>query len=62
MVAGMGWTSRLPRAFGGPRTVGRHAEILCLVGALLGYRMPSLIAFNEPEASLHPTLIPRWPG
>lgn len=30
---------------------------LCLVGALLSYRLPGFIALNEPEASLHPDLI-----
>ncbi len=30
---------------------------LCLVGALLSYRLPDFIALNEPEASLHPDLI-----
>jgi predicted ATPase len=24
----------------------------------MGYRLPSLIALNEPEASLHPSLLP----
>jgi len=26
--------------------------------ALMGYRLPSLVALNEPEASLHPSLLP----
>ena len=30
---------------------------LCLVGALLSYRLPNFIALNEPEASLHPDLV-----
>jgi predicted ATPase len=30
---------------------------LCLVGALSGYRLPALVALNEPEASLHAELI-----
>lgn len=30
---------------------------LALAGALLGYRLPSFIALNEPEASLHPELL-----
>ena len=30
---------------------------LALMGALLGYRLPSFIALNEPEASLHPELL-----
>jgi predicted ATPase len=33
-------------------------KYLCLLGALMGYRLPSLIALNEPEASLHPALLP----
>ena len=28
------------------------------MGALLAYRLPPLIALNEPEASLHPQLLP----
>jgi predicted ATPase len=35
-----------------------YQEYLCLLEALMGYRLPSLIAFNEPEASLHPALPP----
>jgi predicted ATPase len=31
---------------------------LGLMGALLAYRLPALIALNEPEASLHPELLP----
>jgi len=31
---------------------------LALMGALLGYRLPAFIALNEPEASLHPDLLP----
>jgi predicted ATPase len=30
---------------------------LCLVAALLGYRLPEFIALNEPETSLHPRLM-----
>ncbi len=32
-------------------------KYLCLLGALMGYRLPALIASNEPEASLHPSLL-----
>jgi predicted ATPase len=32
-------------------------KYLCLLGALMGYRLPSLIALNEPEGSLHPSLL-----
>ncbi|HEY1932359.1 MAG TPA: AAA family ATPase [Acetobacteraceae bacterium] len=31
---------------------------LALMGALLGYRLPAFVALNEPEASLHPDLLP----
>ncbi len=33
-------------------------KYLCLLGALMGYRLPALVALNEPEASLHPSLLP----
>jgi predicted ATPase len=32
-------------------------RFLALAGALLAYRLPSFVAFNEPESSLHPDLI-----
>jgi predicted ATPase len=31
-------------------------QYLCLLGALLSFRPPSLIALNEPETSIHPDL------
>jgi predicted ATPase len=30
---------------------------LALVGALLAYRLPAFVALNEPETSLHPSLL-----
>ncbi len=33
-------------------------RFLALAGALLAYRLPPFIALNEPEASLHPDLMP----
>lgn len=33
-------------------------QFLALAGALLSYRLPPLIALNEPETSLHPSLLP----
>jgi len=33
-------------------------QFLALMGALLSYRLPPLIALNEPENSLHPELLP----
>jgi predicted ATPase len=47
-----------------PKRVFEAAELsdgtlryLALAGALLGYRLPSFIALNEPETSLHPELL-----
>lgn len=48
----------MPRAFGAHEFSDGTLKYLCLLGALMGYRLPTLIAFNEPEASLHPALIP----
>lgn len=33
-------------------------QFLALAGALLSYRLPPFIALNEPENSLHPSLLP----
>ena len=33
-------------------------KYLCLLGAMMSYRTPGLMAFNEPEVSLHPNLLP----
>lgn len=33
-------------------------RFLALAGALLSYRLPRLIALNEPESSLHPRMMP----
>lgn len=33
-------------------------RFLALAGALMSYRLPRLIALNEPEASLHPRMLP----
>jgi predicted ATPase len=32
-------------------------RFLALAGALLAYRLPPFVAFNEPESSLHPDLL-----
>ena len=32
------------------------------MGALLAYRLPPFVALNEPEASLHPDLLPHLAG
>lgn len=48
-----------------PQRVFRPQELsdgqirfLGLAGALMSYRLPQLIALNEPEASLHPRMLP----
>ena len=48
----------MPRAFGAHELSDGTLKYLCLLGTLMGYRLPSLVALNEPEASLHPSLLP----
>lgn len=48
----------MPRAFSAQELSDGTLRYLCLLGALMGYRLPPLIALNEPEASLHPSLLP----
>jgi predicted ATPase len=48
----------MPRPFAMHELSDGTLKYLCLLGALMGYRLPSLIALNEPEASLHPALLP----
>jgi len=48
----------MPRPFGAHELSDGTLKYLCLLGALMGYRLPGLIALNEPEASLHPSLLP----
>lgn len=33
-------------------------QFMALMGALLSYRLPPFVALNEPETSLHPSLLP----
>lgn len=47
----------MPRPFAAHELSDGTLKYLCLLGALMGYRLPTLIAFNEPEASLHPSLL-----
>ena len=49
--------SDMPRAFQPHELSDGTLKYLCLLGALMGYRLPALVAINEPEASLHPDLI-----
>jgi predicted ATPase len=51
-----------PRAFAAHELSDGTLRYLCLVGALAGYRLPALVALNEPESSLHPELIPALAG
>ncbi len=46
------------RQFGANELSDGTLQFLALMGALLAYRLPPLIALNEPEASLHPQLLP----
>jgi predicted ATPase len=46
------------RAFGVHELSDGTLKYLGLLGALMGYRLPPLVALNEPEASLHPALLP----
>ncbi|MGE0056150.1 MAG: AAA family ATPase [Hyphomicrobium sp.] len=49
--------SDMPRPFSTLELSDGTLKYLCLLGALMGYRLPPLIALNEPEASLHPSLL-----
>jgi predicted ATPase len=45
------------REFGASELSDSALRYLALAGALLAYRLPSFIALNEPETSLHPDLL-----
>lgn len=47
----------LLRPLEGPELSDGTLRYLCLIAALLSPRPASLLAFNEPETSLHPTLL-----
>lgn len=47
----------VPRPFSAHELSDGTLKYLCLLAALMGYRLPPLIALNEPEASLHPSLL-----
>jgi len=55
---GMEFAEMPKRVFAAHELSDGTLKYLCLLGALMGYRLPSLIALNEPEASLHPDLLP----
>lgn len=48
----------MPRSFAAHELSDGTLKYLCLLGALMGYRLPPLVALNEPETSLHPSLLP----
>jgi Predicted ATPase len=50
------------RPFGPAELSDGTLQFLALLGALLAYRLPPFIALNEPEASLHPDLLPALAG
>jgi predicted ATPase len=50
------------RVFGPEELSDGQIRFLALAGALLSYRLPPLIALNEPEASLHPSMLPALGG
>ena len=47
----------MPRPFQPHELSDGTLKYLCLLGTLMGYRLPALVAINEPEASLHPDLL-----
>jgi predicted ATPase len=55
---GMGFPDFPHRVFDAMELSDGTLRYLALAGALLGYRLPAFIALNEPEASLHPDLLP----
>ncbi len=46
------------RQFGAHELSDGTLQFLALAGALLAYRLPPFVALNEPETSLHPSLLP----
>ena len=47
----------MPRPFEAHELSDGTLRYLCLIGALCAYRLPSFLALNEPEASLHPDML-----
>lgn len=48
----------MKRPFAAAELSDGSLRFLCLAAALLSPRPPALLAFNEPESSLHPELLP----
>ncbi|UXN68474.1 AAA family ATPase [Devosia neptuniae] len=55
---GMRYAEMPKRVFAPHELSDGTLQFLALAGALLSYRLPPFIAFNEPENSLHPNLLP----
>jgi len=55
---GMSFPDLPRRQFGAHELSDGTLQYLALMGALLAYRLPPFIALNEPETSLHPSLLP----
>ncbi|KKB80185.1 hypothetical protein VW35_07095 [Devosia soli] len=49
----------MPKRIFGPHELSDGTlQFLALAGALMSYRLPPFIALNEPETSLHPSVLP----
>jgi predicted ATPase len=55
---GMAFAEHPQRVFQAVELSDGTLRYLALMGALLAYRLPAFVALNEPEASLHPELLP----
>lgn len=55
---GMRYAEMPKRVFAPHELSDGTLQFLALAGALLSYRLPPFIALNEPETSLHPSLLP----
>lgn len=47
----------MPRPFKGHELSDGTLKYICLLAVFMGYRLPPFIALNEPETSLHPSLL-----
>jgi predicted ATPase len=47
----------MPRPFKAHELSDGTLKYICLLGVFMGYRLPPFIALNEPETSLHPSLL-----
>jgi predicted ATPase len=48
----------MPRPFKAHELSDGTLKYICLLAVFMGYRLPPFIVLNEPEASLHPSLLP----